>query len=96
VTDPLANDTVHTFALFGTAGGCYNFETLTQYYQGSSTGGTLLKTAKTDWNNFANGNNVYTNPGMVPIRVTTTGTGMAMIGIFDLATTFQESQLQSP
>jgi RHS repeat-associated protein len=71
VTDPLGNDVVHTFTLFGTPA-CTAFETGTQFYQGSSSSGTLLKTVQTDYNNFSSGNDVWPSPGVVPIRVTTT------------------------
>jgi RHS repeat-associated protein len=56
VTDPALNDTVHTFTalLVPDAGGnmvysCSFYENQTQYYQGSSTGGTLLKTVNTTY-----------------------------------------------
>jgi len=45
VTDPIGNDTVHTFGL----GACFLYETQTQYYQGSHTSGTLLKTTSTQY-----------------------------------------------
>jgi RHS repeat-associated protein len=44
-TDPMGNDTVHV--LTGLNGSCSLYETETDYYQGSHTGGTLLKTVKT-------------------------------------------------
>ena len=47
VTDPLGNDVMHTF---GAGGGCSWYETQTQYYQGSHTSGTLLKTVDTSYN----------------------------------------------
>jgi RHS repeat-associated protein len=71
VTDPLGDDVVHTFTLFGNPA-CTAFETKTQSYQGSSSSGTLLKTVQTDYNNFASGNDVFNAPGVAPIRVTTT------------------------
>ena len=48
VTDPASNDTVHTFQ---TAGGatCPYLEVETQYYKGSHTAGTLLKTVNTTY-----------------------------------------------
>jgi RHS repeat-associated protein len=72
VTDPLGNDTVHTFTAFGLESTDYRFETETLFYQGSSGSGTLLKTVQTDYDNFAAGNDVYQSPGVVPIHVTTT------------------------
>jgi RHS repeat-associated protein len=59
VTDPLGNDVMHTF---GAGGGGVVYETQTQYYQGSHTSGTLLKTVNTTYsystaslNTFPNG-----------------------------------------
>jgi RHS repeat-associated protein len=72
VTDPLSNQAVHTFTSFGTPISCFGFETLAQYYQGSNTAGTLLKTVQTDYENIGAGNPVYMSPGALPIRVTTT------------------------
>jgi RHS repeat-associated protein len=46
VTDPASNDTVHTFGSLS-PNACPYYETETQYYQGSHTSGTLLKTANT-------------------------------------------------
>jgi RHS repeat-associated protein len=46
VTDPLANDTVHTFTSLN-GGVCPVYETTTKFYQGSQTSGTLLKTVST-------------------------------------------------
>jgi RHS repeat-associated protein len=43
VTDPASNDTVHTFSPV-ISNTCPYYETKTQYYQGSHTSGTLLKT----------------------------------------------------
>ena len=46
VTDPLGNDTVHTITVLG-----YNafYPQEVDYYQGSHSGGTLLKSVKTDY-----------------------------------------------
>ena len=46
VTDPASNDTVHTFSSL-VPNACPYYETETQYYQGSHTSGTLLKTVST-------------------------------------------------
>jgi RHS repeat-associated protein len=46
VTDPLLNDTAHTFTDLRT-NSCPFYETTTQYFQGSYTAGTLLKTVNT-------------------------------------------------
>lgn len=51
VTDPASNDTVHTY----TTGGCPYYETKTQYYQGSHTTGTLLKTVNASYQVVASG-----------------------------------------
>jgi RHS repeat-associated protein len=48
VTDPAGNDTVHTFTNLAT-NGCPYYETVTKYYQGSHTTGTLLKTVNTTY-----------------------------------------------
>lgn len=76
VTDPLGNDTVHTFT---DQGGCTFYETQSQVFQGSSTGGTLLKTVNTAYSSLQNPmfdiNGVFVGPGeinVVPIRITTT------------------------
>jgi YD repeat-containing protein len=50
VTDPLGNQTVHTFTALG--GGCSNYETQTQWYQGGQSGGTLLKTVSTTYGRY--------------------------------------------
>jgi len=75
VTDPLGNDTVHTFTDFNTS--CSLFETQTQYFSGSSTGGSLLKTVTTDYSwapnpNFPSGGPPQPAMNVVPIRKTTT------------------------
>jgi RHS repeat-associated protein len=58
VSDPMGNDTVHVISELGAAmlGGlsCSLYETQTQYYQGSHTGGTPLKTVQTDYQFTAN------------------------------------------
>jgi RHS repeat-associated protein len=46
VTDPASNDTVHTYSALN-PNACPYYETETQYYQGSHTSGTLLKTVST-------------------------------------------------
>ena len=50
VTDPLGNDTVHTFGL-GSMLSSIAVETQTQYFQESYTSGTLLKTVTTTYAN---------------------------------------------
>ncbi len=52
VTDPLGNDSVHTFTGLDPAG-CRLYETSTKYYQGSSSSGQLLKRVDTHYT-FAN------------------------------------------
>ena len=74
ITDPLGNQSVHTMT--GLAGTGSVYETQAQYYQGSSSTGTLLKTVNTDysWQFYPLGGvptscqNVIS---VVPIRVTT-------------------------
>lgn len=72
VTDPLGNAVVHTIT--GLAGSCSMYETQTQYYQGSSSSGTLLKTVVTDYNYTTNpdGSTFPLEMNVVPIHVTTT------------------------
>jgi RHS repeat-associated protein len=48
VTDPASNDTVHTFSSLIT-NACPYYETVTKYYQGSHSSGTLLKTVNTTY-----------------------------------------------
>jgi len=74
VTDPLGNDTVHTFGGQGVLGQIFYQETQTQYYQGSSSGGVLLKTVRHDYNTaLATTPRSFTSGGLsiVPSRVTT-------------------------
>jgi RHS repeat-associated protein len=82
VTDPYNNATVHTFALISNAGQpvpvCGPYETLTQYFQGSNTSVTPLKTVATKYSStgsdFANPTNFsnYIAAGVFPSQVTTT------------------------
>lgn len=84
VTDPLGNDTVYTFSGFvpngASAYSCPTYETGAQYYQGSHTSGTLLKTVNTAYDQTM----IYENPidyngvglepnivGVTPNQVTT-------------------------
>ncbi len=70
VTDPLHNDTVHTFTGYGN---CTMYETETDYYQGSHNGGTLLKKVVTAYNADTTSPNV--NPkgaaNVVPTQIDT-------------------------
>jgi hypothetical protein len=61
VTSPDGNDTVHTIVdpLTGQVG-CTLVDTQVQYYQGSHNGGTLLKTAATQ---YSANPNTLTVPG---------------------------------
>ena len=56
VTDPASSDTVHTFQSMG-GGTCPYLEVETQSYQGSHTGGTLLKTINTSYQAVTSGPN---------------------------------------
>jgi RHS repeat-associated protein len=73
VTDPLGKDTVHVIT--GLGGTCSLYETETDFYDGSHTGGTLLKTVKTDYSFTGNPYDMSAAPntvaGVVPIHVTT-------------------------
>jgi YD repeat-containing protein len=64
VTDPLLNDVVHTF---GYSGGCGLYETETQYYQGSHTSGSLLKTVNTTYNGSTASENTYGYASSAPV-----------------------------
>ena len=70
------NDTVHTFT--GLGGGCSLYETLTQYYNGSGSGRSLIKTVKTDYTYSSDPYTSYygdTIPHVIsvlPTRTTTT------------------------
>ena len=70
VTDPLGNDVVHTF---GYNVGCVSYETQTQYYQGSHTSGTLLKTVNTSYSGSTESSNTapYLGINVVPVSVST-------------------------
>src|ERR1700733_10943964 len=54
ITDPLGNDSVHTLTALGGGSGYTNtlYETQAQYYQGSHTTGTLLKTVSTGYSYY--------------------------------------------
>jgi RHS repeat-associated protein len=74
ITDPNLNDEVHTMNSFlvGTTVSP-PVETMIQYYQGSSTGGTLVRTINKDWTGeLSRGTNVPAVVNLRPIRVTTT------------------------
>jgi len=64
VTDPLGNQTVHTFA-----GG---FETETQIYQLINGVQTIQKTVQTSYTQLNSGNGEYAVPAALPYQVTTT------------------------
>ena len=84
VTDPLLNDTVHTYSLNFLGQGSYGqpicgpYETNVDYYQGPSSSGAKLKTVSTQYTytgvdhanptNFSN----YIAIGVLPASVTTT------------------------
>ncbi len=73
VTDPLGNDAVHTFTYFNGS----PYVNQSKYYQGSHSGGTLLKTVSTDFATSPGVLNVDCGGGLSsvfnvrPIRVTT-------------------------
>ena len=69
VTDPAGNDVVHTFGLINE---CQMYETQTQYYQGSRTSGTLLKTVNTTYTYATNVKNTQWGlANVVPTSVAT-------------------------
>jgi RHS repeat-associated protein len=70
VTDPLLNDSTHTFQQFGPNGTPYDISS--QYYQGSHTAGTLLKTVATTYQAASGGLNIENMYPMVPVNTTTT------------------------
>jgi YD repeat-containing protein len=70
LTDPLGDDSVHTFGL----GGCNLYETETQFYQGSHTSGTLLKTVTAAYSYVQIsgwGQDLVEDVSVVPTSVTT-------------------------
>jgi RHS repeat-associated protein len=72
VTDPLGNDVVHTFGL-SSGSGCQLYETQTQYYQGSHSSGTPLKTVTTAYSYSTGSPNTWPNgfTNLVPTVITT-------------------------
>jgi RHS repeat-associated protein len=71
VTDPLGNDVVHTLTSFSQYQ-CAMYETGTQYYQGSHTSGTLLKTVNTAYSYTSSPNTTpYGATNVVPISIAT-------------------------
>jgi hypothetical protein len=73
ITDPLGNDSLHTIT--GLGGTCSLYETQAQYYQGSSSSGTLLKTVVTDYTYAPNPDSkspILLSMNIAPIHVTTT------------------------
>jgi YD repeat-containing protein len=72
VTDPYGNQTVHSFsdAL------CNGYETLTQYYNGASSGGTLLQSVAKTYNYLSSQSQAYFYPdqtmNVFPASETTT------------------------
>ncbi len=76
VTDPAGNDTVHNFTKIG-GGLCSFYETKTQFYAGSSSAGTLLKTIDTQYSDggpLPSHFNIGNSPeiGVFPVVKTTT------------------------
>ena len=71
VTSPDGNDTVHTIANVVSGMYCSLYDTQAQYYQGSQSTGTLLKTVATQYSGIAIPSNL-TSYAVVPVQVTTT------------------------
>jgi RHS repeat-associated protein len=71
---PDLNDTVHTIATPVAGASCSFYDTQVQYYQGSHNGGTLLKTAATQYTGIANPLVVgsMTAANVVPTQTTVT------------------------
>jgi RHS repeat-associated protein len=69
VTDPLLNDVKH---IFGYLAGCQQYETQTQYYQGSYTSGTLLKTVNTTYSGSTESENTWSTQVTAPINLVPT------------------------
>ena len=57
VTDPAGNDAVHTFTDLAT-NACPYYETTTQYYKGSHSSGTLVKTVETAYSPVTQSSNM--------------------------------------
>ncbi len=68
VTDPLGSDTVHTLDPVGGIQPLY--ETKTQFYQGSYTAGTILKTIDTQYSGSSNPYDMYLYPPFESISST--------------------------
>jgi hypothetical protein len=102
VTDPDGNDTVHTISAPVAAGACSLFDTQVQYYQGSHTGGTLLKTVATQYSGIANpletgGDGTAAN--VVPTQVTSTwadGHTSKVVNTWDSANVLSEMGINVP
>jgi len=71
VTDPLNNQTVHTFKSLYAQDNCPAYETQTAFYQGSQSSGTLMKTVNTTYS-FTPGSNRGGALNVVPTQITTT------------------------
>ena len=67
VTDPNLNDSVHTLT-----GGCSAYETELDQYNGTHTGGTLLKKTVTTYNSVADPFQSGVQINVVPLTITTT------------------------
>ena len=66
VTDPLGNDTVHTYTNLS---GCSFYETQTQTYNGSQTAGDLIQTVTTEYSWTLNPNTATGNPPPTPTAI---------------------------
>jgi RHS repeat-associated protein len=81
VTDPLGNDTVHTFTNLS---GCSFYETETQSYKGSHGAGSVIQTVTTQYSFDLNPNTPSTSPATPPtainvvakVRTTTLANGL--------------------
>jgi RHS repeat-associated protein len=71
VTTPDGNDTVHTMS-FPVSGTTSPYDTQVQYYQGHSSGGTLLKTVTTQYAGIQYPGDPSLPANVIPVQVTTT------------------------
>ena len=71
VTDPLENDTVHTFTQVPNAGVNY-YETATTQYNGSKSANVVLKTTTTSYSGYLNPQDFVTTAMALPTSITVT------------------------
>jgi RHS repeat-associated protein len=84
VTDPLGNDAVHTAAAVGS---CSFYDAEVDQYQGSHSGGTLLRKTVTTYNHASDGSTALPI-NVVPLTITTTTTGTSLSATSEIVRTY--------